>query len=302
MANSIEVILNARSGSQRAGEMRLILERVLRDSGRSFAISIGSGAEVAQLAEAKAASDCEVLVAGGGDGTICTIAEAAWRTGKTLGVLPLGTFNYFARNLSIPLELEAAARVILEGKPVHASVLDLDGRLVLNNASIGIHPAVLLRRRKLYRRWGRSQLNTYLSVLMTAFQPPPRLRVRLATDQGEVVRVTPLVMVCSNAYQMETFALAGLECLDAGKFALYVARMAGRTTIFRLALRVVMRRLRVGIDYEAICASDVTIETLRHRHLRAALDGELERTKSPLRFRIAPRELRVLTPEKAKAL
>jgi len=93
-----------------------------------------------------------------------------------------------------------------------------------------------------------------------------------------------------------------LECLDAGKFALYVARMAGRTTIFRLALRVVMRRLRVGIDYEAICASDVTIETLRHRHLRAALDGELERTKSPLRFRIAPRELRVLTPEKAKAL
>jgi diacylglycerol kinase family enzyme len=101
MANSIEVILNARSGSQRAGEMRLILERVLRDSGRSFAISIGSGAEVAQLRKRKAASDCEVLVGGGGDGTICTIAEAAWRTGKTLGVLPLGTFTTTSLEISL---------------------------------------------------------------------------------------------------------------------------------------------------------------------------------------------------------
>ena len=131
--------------------------------------------------------------------------------GKTLGVLPLGTFNYFAKNLGIPLDLEEAARVILEGEPVQASVLDLDGRLVLNNSSIGIHPAVLLQRRKLYRRWGRSQVTAYLSVLITAFQPPPRLRVRLATNKGEVVRDTPLVMICSNAFQMEAFALAGKD-------------------------------------------------------------------------------------------
>jgi diacylglycerol kinase family enzyme len=300
MANSIEIILNAGSGSQRAGEMRLVLEQVLGESERSFSISIGSGTEIARLAEAKAATDCEVLVAGGGDGTICTVAEVALRTGKILGVLPLGTFNYFARSLQIPLELEPAARVLLAGKPTHASVLDLDGRLVLNNASIGIHPAVLLRRKNLYRRWGRSQLNTYLSVLVTALLPPPRLRVRLATDQGEIVRVTPLVMVCSNSYEMETFALAGLECLEAGKFALYIAQMAGRTSIFPLALRVAMRRLRVGVDYEAICASDVTIETLRHRHVRVALDGEVERRQSPLRIRTAPQELRVLAPDKAQ--
>ncbi len=294
MANSIEVILNARSGGQRSKEMCEILARVFKKSGRSFHISVATGEKIARLAKEKAESDCEVLVAGGGDGTICGVAEAALKTGKLLGVLPLGTFNYFAKNLGIPLDLEGAARVILEGQPFRASVLDLDGRLVLNNTSIGIHPAVLLRRRKLFRRFGRSQLNAYLSVLMTAFQPAPRLRVRLCANEKEIVRDTPLVMICSNAFQMETFALAGLECLDSGEFALYVARMAGRFTIMHLGLRAILRRLRVGIDYEVICASDVTIETLRHRRFRAAVDGELERLTGPLRFRIAPKELMVL--------
>lgn len=300
MANSIEVILNAGSGSHEARDSREVLEKIFRESGRSFGISVAKGDKIGQLAQEKAKSDCEILVAGGGDGTICGVAEAAREHGKTLGVLPLGTFNYFAKNLGIPLELEDAARVILEGESVRASVLDLDGRLVLNNSSIGIHPAVLLQRRKLYRRWGRNQLNAYLSVLMTAFQPPPRLRVRLATDEGEVVRETPLVMICSNAFQMEAFALAGTECLAKGEFALYVARMAGRATIFRLGMRALFRCLRPGIDYDVICASDVTIET-RQRRLRAAVDGELEKLNSPMRFRVAPRQLCVLAPrEKPK--
>ena len=297
MANSIEVILNARAGSQNADENYQTLTRVFRESGRSFEITIARGDALERIAEEKAASACEVVVAGGGDGTVCTLAKAAVRSGKTLGVLPLGTFNYFAKSLAIPLQLEAAARVILEGKPVRASVLDLHGRLVLNNASIGLHPAVLLHRRKLYRRWGRSQLNAYLSVLLTGLQPPPHLRVRLSLEEGEVIRDTPLVMVCSNAFQMETFGLAGRECLKSGKFALYVAPPAGRTKIFRLGLRVVTRRLRVGIDYEAICASNVTIETLRHRQVRAAVDGELEKLPTPLRFRIGPKELLVLAPK-----
>jgi diacylglycerol kinase family enzyme len=296
MANSIEVILNARSGSHQAQDSREVLEKVFRESGRSFGISVASGDEIGRVAQAKAESDCEVLVAGGGDGTICGVAEAARKCGKTVGVLPLGTFNYFARNLGIPLDLAEAARIILEGEPVRASVLDLDGRLVLNNSSIGIHPAVLLQRRKLYRRWGRNQLSAYLSVFITAFRPPPRLRVRLATDEGEVTRETPLVMICSNAFQMEAFALVGRECLAAEKFALYVARMAGRTTLFRLGLRAFFRCLRPEVDYEVVCASDVTIEALQHRRLRAAVDGELERLESPMRFRVAPQQLCVLAP------
>ncbi len=287
MSRSIEVILNARSGSQRSREACRAIEKVFREADRSFHISVVSGKEIGRVAREKAESDCEVLVAAGGDGTICGVAEVARASGKTLGVLPLGTFNYFAKNLGIPLETEAAARVILEGKTVRAPVLDLDGRLILNNTSIGIHPAVLMKRRQLYRRWGRHQLSAYFSVVLTAFQPAPRLRVRLATDGGEIVRETPLVLVCSNAFQMETFALEGKECLEEGKFALFVARHSGRATIVRLGLRTVLRRLRAEIDYEVICSTEVTIETLRRRRLRAAVDGELEKLNSPMRFRVA---------------
>ena len=102
MANSIEIILNAGSGSHEAQDSREILEKVFRESGRSFGISVAKGEEIGRLAREKAGSDCEVLVAGGGDGTICCVAEAAREHGKTLGVLPLGTFNYFAKNLGHP--------------------------------------------------------------------------------------------------------------------------------------------------------------------------------------------------------
>ncbi len=296
MADSIEVILNAKSGSQKADEARTAIEQVLRESGRPFQITMATGEQLGRITKEKAATDCAVLVAAGGDGTICCVAEAALKHGKTLGVIPLGTFNYFAKNLGIPLEPEGATRVILEGNTVRASVLDLDGRLILNNTSIGIHPAVLLKRRQIYRRWGRNQISAYLSVLLTAFQPPPRLRVRLATDEGEVTRETPLVMVCSNAFQMEAFGLAGKECLAKGDFALYVARMAGRLTILRHGWRTLLKRLRPGIDYEVICTSEVAIETIQRRRFRAAVDGDLERLESPLRFRVAPEALCVLAP------
>ena len=296
MQGSIEIILNEKSGSQKAEQTREIIERVFREAGLRFQISTATGDNLCEIAEQKAASDCEILVAGGGDGTICGVAAAALKHGKTLGVIPLGTFNYFAKNLGIPVEPEEAAKVILAGHTVRASVLDLDGRLVLNNASMGIHPAVLLKRRQIYRRWGRNQMNAYLSFVLTAFQKPPRLRVRLATKDGEVVRETPLVMVCSNAFQMNAFSLAGEECLAEGKFALYVARMGGRLTIPRLGLRALLRRLRPGIDYEVICTSDVTIETLRHRRFRATVDGDLERLISPLRFSIGETALCVLGP------
>ncbi len=297
MPGKIEIILNAKSGSQKSQKAGAAIEEVFREAGRAYHITTATGDELGRITEAQAANDCEVLVAAGGDGTICCVAAAALKHRKTLGVIPLGTFNYFAKNLGIPLEPAEAAQVILGGKTVRAPVLDLDGRLILNNTSIGIHPAVLLKRRQMYRRWGRNQLSAYLSVVMTAFQPPPRLRVRLATDEGETTRETPLVMVCSNAFQMEAFGLAGQECLERGDFALYVARMAGRMTILRHGWRTLLKRLRPGIDYEVICTSDVTIDTLRHRRFRAAVDGDLERLESPLRFRVGSETLCVLAPE-----
>src|SRR4051812_14357302 len=222
MPNSIEVLLNSRSGSQRTAKTRQILEQVLTASSRTFQVTVVSPDALVRVAEEKARSGCDVLVAGGGDGTISRVAEAALQADKTLGVLPLGTFNYFARSHGIPIELEGALRVILEGSTINSPVFDLDGRLVLNNVSIGIIPTVLLKRRGLYRIWGRNQFNAYLSVLLTILRPAHRMRLRLATDSAEAVRETPLVLICSNAYQVEAFQLDGSECLATGQFALYV--------------------------------------------------------------------------------
>src|SRR6478752_6069306 len=56
-----------------------------------------------------------VVVVGGGDGTVSAVAAALAGSDKTLGVLPMGTLNHFAKDLGIPLELPAAAETIARG-------------------------------------------------------------------------------------------------------------------------------------------------------------------------------------------
>ena len=56
----------------------------------------------------------KTIVAGGGDGTVSTVVAEIAGTGITLGVLPLGTLNHFARDLPIPFHLEVAVRVVVD--------------------------------------------------------------------------------------------------------------------------------------------------------------------------------------------
>src|SRR5436190_3598016 len=78
--------------------------------------------QLAVEAYAAAGSDADIVVAGGGDGTVNTVAAALAGTGKPLGVLALGTLNHFARDLGLPLDLASAAAAIAEG---HTEPIDV---------------------------------------------------------------------------------------------------------------------------------------------------------------------------------
>src|SRR4051812_49788191 len=99
---------------------------------------------------------CEALVAGGGDGTINTAASQLVDGDIPLGVIPLGTLNHFAKDLGIPLELEGAAKVVLDGSVCRVDVGEVNGRVFLNNSSLGMYPAIV-RLRDRYRVGGGSK-------------------------------------------------------------------------------------------------------------------------------------------------
>ena len=238
------------------------------------------------------------IVAAGGDGTVMGVAHALMECDANLGVLPLGTFNYFARGLGLPQEPEAAAKAILAGHPARISVGSVNGQLFLNNASVGIYPTILQAREAVYDRWGRSRMLAHWSVIKTLarFQKP--LRMELTADGVRQTLKTPLIFVARSAYQLERFGLQGAQAISDDNFAVFIAKGGTRWHLFQLALRLALRRVQAGRDIDMLYAREITVETARRRP-RVAFDGEKRKMLAPLNFRIHDDALSIILPDEA---
>ncbi len=291
------VVLNAASGRKKDEEFSDALRRALdRHPGRFAVSEAEGGGDLGRAIDRAVEGGHPVLVAAGGDGTIAAVAEAAAKYGRTLGIVPTGTFNFVARGLGIPEEIEAAVDLLVSSPDHPMPVAEVNGRLFLNNASLGLYPAILREREGVYRRWGRSRFAAHWSVVKTVFGAVRPLHLRVTID-GTVMRArTPLVFIARSAFQLDRYGLEGSEAVRAGRFAVFLAPDASRLKLFLLALRLARGGLRAGRDIELVTAEDIVVETARRR-LLVARDGERTPLTSPLHFRIRDDILRVIAPE-----
>ena len=298
MQGGVTVIVNAASGGSRAEEFRRLIEEEFRARGVEAEVLLAKGgARLAALARRAREGRSETLVAAGGDGTVNAVAAELLGTDKRLGVLPVGTFNYFAKNLGIPLDLAGAVRNIAEGRAADVDVCEVNGRIFINNSSIGLYPSIIRQRERDYRRWGRRQLVAYFAALRVIFGREAFLNVRITTEEGgELLERTPLVFVGGNKFQLEEFDLPGRRCVRRGEMAIYVARTEGKLGLLRLALQALLKRLHGERRLEVMCAGEALVETRRGRRLHVALDGEVVVLETPLLFRTRPAALKVLVP------
>jgi diacylglycerol kinase family enzyme len=296
MPSQLEAIINASSGANDKEQVRQRLAEVFASSGVDARISLAeSGPEVIDLAERAVRNGTSKIVAGGGDGTINAVASVLVETNSTLGVLPLGTLNHFAKDLRIPLDLEDAARVCLEGEPVGVDVGEVNGRVFLNNSSLGLYPSIVRHREKQQERLGRGKWPAFIWAALAVLRRYPFMDVRLSTDRRDLVRRTPFVFIGNNEYEMENFNVGARACLDKGQLSLYVAQRTGRLGLLRFAWRALFGGLRNEKDFDALCCTQIWIET-RRRRLHVATDGEVTIMTTPLHYRVRPRALRVLVP------
>jgi diacylglycerol kinase family enzyme len=296
----VEIILNASAGSGGQEAASETLAEIFAADGHWEAhVSLAqSGAEIVALARRAASDkDVQIVVAGGGDGTVNAVASELVGTDKRLGVLPLGTLNHFAKDLNIPLDLEGAARNIVEGETIRVDVGEVNGRVFINNSSLGLYPSIVRHREKQQERLGRGKWFAALWATLEVFRRYPLFGVRLSVDGQEFRRRTPFVFIGNNEYQMDTFNLGARSCLDAGYLSLHLTRDIGRWGLVRLAVSAVLGRLREAKDFDALCAKEVWIETRRTR-LRVATDGEVTIMRSPLHYAVRPGALQVIAPKK----
>lgn len=253
------------------------------------------GAELLGAAKKACSGGKEIVVAGGGDGTINAVASMVLGSGAAFGVLPLGTLNHFAKDLGIPLELDDAIRNIAEGRRHRVDVGEVNGRIFLNNSSLGLYPDIVRDREKQQRRLGRGKWLAAGWATIGALRRYPFLSVRLIIEDEEHARRTPFVFIGNNDYTMEGFAIGERKRLDGGKLSLYVAQRPGRLGLLRLGWRALWGRLAQERDFDVLSAENMEIVT-RHTRLRVATDGEVTVMSTPLQYRIRPGALTVVVP------
>lgn len=139
------VVLNPRSGSCDAGEARRALERYLAVDGATCRVhEPAHGEPLAELVREAVRDGCNLVVAAGGDGTVSAVADALAGTDATLGIVPLGTANVLAGELGIPLDLDAACRLLAGVHAVAAiDAMELDGTRYLTQVGAGLDAAMI---------------------------------------------------------------------------------------------------------------------------------------------------------------
>ncbi|ASM72938.1 MULTISPECIES: diacylglycerol/lipid kinase family protein [Roseobacteraceae] len=293
------VLVNLKSGRGSDHPEIEDLERAFNEYGiAAEIIHLTPGDDIPARAAELASKGAELVVAAGGDGTICGVASGLVDTQTALGVIPLGTFNYFGRSLDIPETVVEAVAVVARNNRRPLPVGIINDRVFLNNASLGIYPQILQTRETVYARWGRSRVAAYWSVLKTMMRLPRQLKLQV-TVEGKTREVkTSLLFAVSNAFQMQQMGLEGEECIKAGKLAVLIAPNAGRAGLLKNGLALMLGRAQRNQDFELLCAERLHI-TCKRKSLLVARDGERSRISGPFDLELRHGALTVLTPDSA---
>ena len=295
------VILNASAGGGCNKEFAETLAAKFQSQGMGIRVTLAAtGEELIEAARRAVAQGVKIIVAGGGDGTLNAVASALLGSDAIFGILPLGTLNHFAKDLGIPLDLDDAIATIAQGHSIRVDTGEINGRIFLNNSSLGLYPDTVKSREHQQRQLGRSKWVAFFWAAIGALRRYPFLDLTIDVNEQAYQRRTPFVFIGNNRYLMEGFNIGARERLDEGTLSLYVVQRTGRLGLLALALRALFGRLRQARDFDMLCAKEIVIAT-RHQHIRVATDGEVNRMDSPLRYRICPAALKVFVPKAGPA-
>ena len=294
--SDVPVLINGGGGAASADpDIAKTVEEALRAAGVPGRVELLNGDDCTKRFSALAERGEPLVVVGGGDGTISAAASALAGTETRLGILPLGTLNHFARDLSIPADLKEAAELIAAGKERRVDVAEMNGHIFINNSAIGLYPLMVLDRDLQQKRLGRSKR---LAMIVASARTLMRFRhQRLAltiNDERELID-TPLLFVGNNDYRIDIGAAGQRESLDDGQLCVMVMRKKTRAGFIAAIIRALFDRARDD-DMERIDG----VERLRvaswRSQLSVALDGEVMREAPPLEYKIRKRALRVIAP------
>ena len=296
----IHVILNTAAGScigRDLDDITRAVEVPLTEAGHSCEIEWAAPAEVEPAIARAVARAPDVLVVGGGDGTIRSAARALLGGNVALGILPLGTLNRLAHDLAIPFEPAAAAAALATGVRTAIDVAEVNGEIFLCNSMLGLPPRFARHRQVLRGKAFAARAAGYWRVLREFLASRRRITVELE-DEHRIRRVRALsVVVSNNVYGAEPSTKLLRESLSQGKLGIYVSLHESGRHMAMAMVRAMMGRWKSDPDLEFGKARRFKIHAPHRKRIRVSNDGEVSRLATPLQYTIRPQALAVIEPK-----
>lgn len=235
------------------------------------------------------------VAVGGGDGSISAAAGVLAGTDRALGVLPLGTLNHFARDLGVPT-LDEAVDAIASGRTRQVDVGEVNGRVFINNSSIGFYPRLVAERTREQRARGLPKWPAMAVAAVKTLGRFPRHRLSIRIHGREAPCVTPCVFVGNNRYSLAGLDVGKRERLDDGTLSAVVVHGQTLWSLAALSLGAALGRIGDSDDLDVFDDIQGLKIGSRGRTIEVSADGEVCTMTPPLDYRIRPAALRVFAP------
>jgi diacylglycerol kinase family enzyme len=307
----VVIVANPASGAGAAGDAVEAARVWLRQAGRPCEVLLapqpGALESTARRAVSLAASFGGAVVAAGGDGSARTVVDALLDHAREnrvaprpLGVLPMGTFNYFARAQGLPEDPEAAARIWLQGRTRAVQVGCIDNRAFLVHAALGLYPRLLEDREAFKQRYGRTRWVALWAGLRSLVRGGATMRLDITRDDGRHETIAASTLFAgNNRLQLERIGVEQAPCVEQGQLAVLWLRPSGVWQRLWIALRGAVGELGGADAVRSEALSAFVVEPRRRwrrRPMKVALDGEVMRIAAPLHFAVSKVPISLLAP------
>lgn len=287
------LFFNPSSGSGVTDDDREELKALTQDAGLRF-IPVTPEISIPNLIREGLSRGERLFIAAGGDGTANHVVQALVQSEGVFAIIPVGTYNHFARDLGIPLKWKEAFVVALGETTTQVDVGKVNERYFLNNISLGLYPDAVRRREEKGRDYPKWKAIPYAAFM--ALKKFQSLSITIETSDEFEATQTQLFMVSNNAYDISRIGLeAHRPTLQGGKLSVHWLPRMPRLRFILLIARYIGGKVDDFPGFRSIQTGKLKVRPA-HSRVRVGLDGEVVSMNSPLVLTAVPLSLRVRIP------
>lgn len=186
----------------------------------------------------------QAYLIGGGDGTVRQAVEILGNDETPLTVLPLGTFNLFAKSLELPNSLEKTFEIIKNNKTKLVDLICANNTAIINHAWVGFYFNILKERKKHRSLLGKSRLLKLIFSTLVLFRPLPVHTLTFKSENETITYRTCLVYIGNNDFYTSLFQINDRKTLSSGLMSVTILNVQSRWQLFLCLVDLIFKNIQ----------------------------------------------------------